>query len=120
MTTRDVHAMQAAESVKRIAFESAEVVSGFPGHFLIVRGEAPCVNMVVWLSPLIYIDCPDYWGIEVVGSLPGGVCLTATKPFALTIPLTGITGYKGVEVLGSNRSETFDVSGGCEQDSSLG
>ena len=114
MTAGNVASLPTAESVKRIAFDEAEVVGGFAGgHFLIVRGEAPCVNMQVGLSPLIYIDCPEYWGIEVIGSLPGGFCLTAMKPFALTIPLAGITGSQGVEVLGADKSEKFEVSGGC-------
>lgn len=116
MSVREFAAAGAAQSVRRINFDSAEVVPGFPGGFiLIVRGEAPCVNMEVRLSPLVYIECPDYWGIEVLGSLPGGICLTAMKPFALAIPLTGITGYRGIEVLGARRSEQIDVEGGCEQ-----
>ena len=116
MSLRDFAAAPAAESVRRIHFDSAEVVGGFPGgYILIVRGEAPCLNMEVSLSPLIYIECPDYWGIEVLGTLRGNFCLTAMRPYVVTIPLTGITGYKGIEVLGARRSEQIDVEGGCEQ-----
>ncbi len=115
MSLRDFAASPAAESIRRIDFDSAEVVGNFPGgHVLLVRGEAPCANMEVRLSPLIYIDCPEYWGIEVLASLPGSVCLTAMKPFALAIPLAGITGSKGIEVLGARRSEQIDLEGGCE------
>lgn len=116
MSLREFAALEAAQSVRRINFDSCEVVGNFPGgHILIVRGEAPCLNMKVRLSPLIYIDCPEYWGIEVIGSLPGGFCITAMKPFALTIRLAGITGYKGIEVLGARRSEQIDVPDGCQK-----
>ena len=115
MSLSEVSALPAAESVKRIAFERAEVVPGFVNdtYFLVVHGQAPCVNMKVMLSPLVYFMCPEYWGIEVIGYLRGGICLTAIKPYALTIPLAGITGVKGIEVLGGNRSERFEVPGGC-------
>ena len=116
MSLRDFAASPAAQSVHRIDFDSAEVVGGFAGgYILIVRGEAPCLNMNVSLSPLIYIDCPEYWGIEVLGTLRGNICLTAMKPFVVTIPLTGVIGYKGIEVLGARRSEQIDVEGGCER-----
>ena len=107
--------LQPASSSRRISFEEAEVVPGFVTgtYFLVVRGTAPCLNMSVSLLPLIYINCPEYWGIEVVGNLPGGFCLTAIKPYVVTIPLSGITGSKGIELLGSNGSRSFDVAGGC-------
>jgi hypothetical protein len=114
MSLRDFAAAEAAQSVRRIDFDSCEVVGNFPGgDVLIVRGEAPCLNMEVRLSPLIYIDCPEYWGIEVLGSLAGNICLTAMKPYCLAIRLDGITGSRGIEVLGARRSEQIDVAGGC-------
>lgn len=109
--------LQAASSVKLISFDRAEVRPGFVSgtYFLIVHGEAPCLNMDVRLSPVIYITCPDYWLIEVTGSLPGGFCLTGMKPYCVTIPLNGIIGYEGIEVRGDNRTEKFDVPGGCKK-----
>jgi len=110
-----VETLPSASSVKLISFDSADVRPGFvnDSFFLIVRGEAPCLNMEVQLVPRIYLDCPEYWGIEVVGTLPGGICLTAMKPYVLTISLTGVTGSVGIEVIGSNKKEKFDVPGGC-------
>ncbi len=103
-----------AQSVRVIAFEAARVHKGFTGEWLLtVKGEVPCANMEVRLIPLVYVKCPDYWGIEVVGILPSGVCLTAMKPYEITIPLTGIIGSKGIEVVGSNQSEKIEVEGGC-------
>ena len=80
---------------------------------LVVTGEAPCLNMTVQLQPLIYIRCPEYWGIEVVGTLPGAFCLTAVKPFKVTLKLTGTIGSKGIEVIGANKTEQFPLAGGC-------
>jgi len=117
MKIEEFVALKAASSVRIINFDKAEVRPGFvPGTFiLIVSGEAPCANMEISLSPLIYVRCPDYWGIEVIGSLPGGFCLPAIKPFMLAIDLAGITGSRGIEVIGANRSEKFEVSGGCDE-----
>jgi hypothetical protein len=53
--------------------------------------------------PLIYIQQPEYWGIEVVGCLPGIGLPEA--PYTISIPLDGITGTKGIEVIGATRSE---------------
>ena len=107
--------LQTASSSKLIAFDEAKVIPGFitDTYFLQVRGEAPCLNMEVRLVPRIYIDCPDYWEIEVTGALNGGFCLTAMKPYVLAIPLAGVIGRRGIEVVGGNRSERFEVEGGC-------
>lgn len=117
MSNRELLALDVAQSVRKIPYLKAEVVDGILNgtYFLVVSGETACVNMRVWLSPLIYIDCPEYWGIEVVGSLIGGRCIIGIvpTPFSVSILLTGITGSKGIEVLGANRSETFEVKGGC-------
>jgi len=106
----------AAQSSRLINFEKAEVRPGFvSGTFiLIVSGEAPCLNMQVSLVPLIYVRCPEYWGIEVVGTLPDGFCLTAMKPYTVTLQLTGITGSDGIEVIGANKSQKIKVTGGCQ------
>lgn len=115
MAMEALEKLETASSVRKIGFDEAQVVPGIvpDTYFLVVRGEAPCLNMKVALSPLIYIRCPEYWGIEVVGSLPGGFCLDAIKPYVVTIPLSGITGSRGIEVIGANRSQGFDVAGGC-------
>ena len=105
----------AAESYRLLDFESAVVRPGFVSgtYFLMVRGTKPCINMEVSLSARIYIQCPEYWGIEVVGHLPGGICLTAIGNYDIAIQLTGITGSRGIEVIGATRSEQIEVPGGC-------
>ena len=112
MSEELMQSTKAAESSRVIAFETAEVVPGIVNgtYFLIVTGEAPCFNMTVNLMPLIYIRQPEYWGIEVVGTLPGGICLDTMKPYHVSLPLTGVTGTKGIEVIGANQTKQFDVS----------
>jgi hypothetical protein len=114
MTLRDFRVLPPAGASRRIDYSVAEVVGGFAGgHYLIVQGEAPCANMRVELLPLIYVECPEWWEIEVVGTLPGGFCLTAMKPFACVLRLDGITGSRGIIVRGATRSQEFLVPGGC-------
>jgi hypothetical protein len=116
MSLQTFEAAPAAKSTRLISFDRAEVQRcGFVGEpVLVVSGEAPCANMQIALQPLIFIRCPEYWGIEVVGTLPGGVCLTAIKPYKVTIPLTGIIGSKGIEVIGANKTEKIELKGGCQ------
>ena len=106
-----------AQSCRLLDFEEARVDPGIVPNtfFLTVRGTKPCLNMVVTLNPRIYVACPEYWEIEVVGCLPGGICLTALGQYEVTISLTGITGSVGIEVVGATRSEQFPVTGGCKE-----
>lgn len=113
-TTADFIALPASQSSRLIDFEKAEVHPGFVPDtwFLVVSGVAPCSNMTVSLSPLVYIQQPDYWGIEVIGTLPGGICMTATKAYMVTLDISDTLGRHGVEVIGATRHEKIDVRGG--------
>ena len=110
----------AATSVKLINFTKAEVRPGFVNNtwILIVSGTKPCVNMTVELKPLIYVQQPDYWGIEVVGSVPG-FCLPATAPYTVSLPLDGIIGKKGIEVIGARKKKKIDVQGASGSNGSV-
>jgi hypothetical protein len=94
-----------------IDFEEARVIPGIiPNTFiLVVRGEKPYLNMRVELVPLRYVRRPDYWGIEVTGRLPGGIGLPVTTPYTVSLPLDGIIGYRGIEVIGATSSKRIDV-----------
>lgn len=107
-----------AQSCRLLDFEEARVDPGIVANtfFLTVRGIKPCLNMVVTLNPRIYVRCPTYWEIEVVGCLPNGICLHALGQYEVTISLTGITGSVGVEVVGATRSQQFEVTGGCKEE----
>ncbi|MFG1685629.1 hypothetical protein ACGFNP_36090 [Nonomuraea sp. NPDC049269] len=98
-------------STRLIDFEEARVIPGIiPNTFiLVVRGEKPYLNMRVELVPLRYVHRPDYWGIEVTGRLPGGIGLPVTTPYTASLPLDGILGYRGIEVIGATSSKRIDV-----------
>lgn len=97
-------------SCRLVDFEQAFVASIEPGgRLLIVRGIAPSSRMDIFLSHRLYADTPDWWGIEVVGAQPGGVCLTEALNFEAAIPLENIQGRKGIEVIGANGSTRIEL-----------
>jgi hypothetical protein len=108
--------LPAPSSCRRIDFAQADIVPGIiiGSYFLVVNGMAPCSNMKIDLVPLVYVRCPEYWGIEVVGCLPGGICLTALAPYSVSISLAGITGSQGITVIGANKTERIELQGGCK------
>jgi hypothetical protein len=114
MSEEQDHAFQAlrpAQSCRVIDFNTAQVImakSAPPGNVLIVSGEKPYLNMDVSLIPLVYIQQPDYWGIEVVGCLPQ-IGLPATAPYVVQLDLAGTIGTHGIEVMGATRSEKIDI-----------
>lgn len=105
-------ALPTARSYRIIDFDSARVITlqtRPPRYVLVVSGEKPYFNMEVGLSPLVYIRQPEYWGIEVVGSLPE-VGLPVVTPYIVQYELNGTTGTRGIEVIGATRSEKIDIS----------
>jgi hypothetical protein len=102
-----------AGSCRLIDFERAKVLAlkttDPPQYFLVVLGTKPFPNMEVSLVPRTYVQQPEYWGIEVVGLLPGGGGPDPTAPYVAAIPLAGITGTKGIEVIGARHSETREI-----------
>jgi hypothetical protein len=104
--------LPAPQSCRLIDFDKVEVVPGIVPKtwFLIVSGNKPYVTMRVDLSPRVYIQQPEYWGIEVVGCM-SGIGLPAVTPYVAFLPLQGVIGTKGIEVIGATRSEKKDISG---------
>jgi Subtilisin inhibitor-like len=100
-----------AASCCLINFERAEirVLESFPPRYvLMVSGTKPCINMKVELIPLVYIQQPEYWGIEVVGHVPGGICLPAVCSYGVDLvdpPLE----TKGIEVIGASERELIEI-----------
>lgn len=109
-TAEKIKENAAAESVRKIDFEDAQVNGGFVNgtYFLTVSGEKPYLNMEVRLSPVIYVKRPEYWQIEVLGILPG-FGLPAFGRYSETIPLDGIIGTKGIEVVGATVSRRIEI-----------
>jgi len=101
-----------ADSQRLIDFERVQILTleSFPPQFVLrVTGTKPFLNMEVQLEPLVFIRQPEFWGIEVVGRLPGGIGLPALAPYDVTIPLSGTMGTKGIEVIGASRSRKIKV-----------
>lgn len=111
MSEEFIRTTKAADSSRVISFDTAEVVPGIINgtYFLSVSGTAPYLNMTIRLVPLIYSHRPVYWGIEVVGTIAGGIGLPVSKPYHASLPLAGIIGTKGVEVIGATGTEQIDV-----------
>ena len=108
---REFEALPKPSSCRLIDFKEAEVRPGIVSgtYILIVRGTKPYLNMEVNLSPLVYVRQPEYWGIEVIGCLPGGIGLPATEPYIAILALNGTIGTQGIEVIGATRSEKISV-----------
>lgn len=99
-------AITQADTEQRIAIESARLVPGInPDEpwILVVEGEARCANMEVSLRSLPAIPEIEYWPVEVIGRLPGGICLEAMKEYTAVMPGPPM-GTEGIEVIGSNQS----------------
>ena len=99
------------KSCRVLDFESAEVLTETPlGYWaLFVHGEKPYEAMWVTLQPLYYVQQPEYWGIEVVGCLPSGPVTDLTGNYVAILPLPGVMGTKGIEVIGASGSKTIDL-----------
>lgn len=106
-----------------IDFETAELrkLPFQDSLYLWVRGELPGVGFEARLAPRIYHDRPDYWGIEVAvihapAIVPPGAAndiggAVETLVFERSVPLTGITGVRGITVIGANQVKRIEVSG---------
>jgi hypothetical protein len=105
------------QSVQLIDFERAEVRPGFlpETYILVVSGTKPYRNMQVELSPFVYVRQPEYWEIEVIGSLPG-IGLPVPTPYTVALPLAGIRGSLGIEVIGANQTQLINLPPTADQD----
>jgi hypothetical protein len=103
-------AVMIPQPAQLIDFDNAIVRPGFvpKTYFLIVTGKKPYLNMQVHLSPLIYVKKPEFWGIQVVGTSPG-IDIPVVTPYFVSIPLNGIIGTKGIEVIGANKKKKIKV-----------
>jgi hypothetical protein len=109
-TKEQLESLPQSAACRIIEFESAELRPGIIGktYFLIVSGRKPWANMDVQLVPLIYVDQPDYWGIEVVGCL-SGISLPVEVPYSVTLDVSHTLGKRGVEVIGASGRKQLDI-----------
>jgi hypothetical protein len=83
------------------------------GLYLWVKGSLPESGYEARLAPRYYHERPEYWGVEVVAVKSGDARSEPTPQiFERSVPLTGITGTRGVAVIGVNRVTKLEVSGG--------
>jgi hypothetical protein len=102
-----------------IDFEKAELrrMPFQDSLYLWVKGRLPAKGFDARLAPRIYNNGrPEYWAIEVaafnskaaandIGDDADGLM------FERSIPLTGITGIKGVNVIGAKRTQQIEIDG---------
>jgi hypothetical protein len=101
-----------------IDFETAELrkLPFQDSLYLWVRGHLPGIGFEAKLAPRIYQDRPDYWGIEVAvihapepANDVGGA--DSALVFERSVPLTGITGVRGITVIGANQVKRIEITG---------
>jgi hypothetical protein len=108
---------------KIIEFEKAEL-RHLPSHdslYLWVKGRMLVEGFDAKLAPRIYYERPEYWGIEVaaIASPPtaandganDGAGVGDALMFECSIPLIGVTGSKGVTVIGANQIKRIEIAG---------
>lgn len=83
--------------------------------YLWVRGTLPGEGYDVKLAPRFYHDRPDYWGIEVaIVAAPQPANDAAigevSLEFERSVPLAGITGVRGITVIGANQVKRIEIS----------
>ena len=84
--------------------------------YLWVRGTLPESGYEARLAPRVYQYRPDYWGIEVAvvtqrkAANDVGIGEVSLE-FERSVPLTGITGVKGIAVIGANQVKRIEISG---------
>ena len=101
----------AGESRQLIEFERADVISPmiYPARpKLMVSGRKPWANMGVRLVPCVYVRPPDYWEIQVVGTMPQ-IGQPAIVPYVVELDLRDTIGRVGIEVVGVNKTERIEV-----------
>ena len=110
MYLKAFEALPHCSTCRLIDFDRADVVPGFvpKTFFLIVAGTKPLLTMKVELHPLIHIQRPDYWGIELV-ACQEGIGLPQAAPYHVALDITHLLGTKGIEVIGASNRKQFNV-----------
>jgi hypothetical protein len=100
-----------------IDFERAELrrVPFQDSLYLWVRGVLPAAGYEAKLAPRYHYSRPDYWDIEVAMVAQGQQGQhagedTVALTFERSVPLTGITGHRGISVIGANQVKRIEIS----------
>lgn len=118
MTTSSGGSLSSVPNGRIIDFDVAELrtVPFQDSLYLWVRGTLPGAGFEARLAPRVYQFRPDYWGIEVaVVMQPKAANDTdmgeVSLEFERSVPLTGITGVRGITVIGANQAKRIEISG---------
>jgi hypothetical protein len=117
MTTPSGGSLSSVPNGRIVDFEIAELrrLPFQDSLYLWVRGKLPGIGYEAKLAPRVYHDRPDYWGIEVaVVKQPNPANDTGegepSLNFERSVPLTGITGVRGITVIGANQVKRIEIS----------
>jgi hypothetical protein len=116
MITTSSGSLSSLPNGRIIDFDSAEIrtVPFQDSLYLWVTGRHPGPDLEIRLAPRYYSDRPDYWAIEVAAIRPTrlapGAVAVPTAIFECAIPLVGVTGLRGVTVVGANRLQRIDIA----------
>jgi hypothetical protein len=109
--------LSSVPNAKIIDFECAELrrVPLQDSLYLWVRGIVPGPGIEVKLAPRYHYSRPDYWDIEVAAMAQAGAANddgenSIGMEFERSVPLTGITGFRGISVIGANKVTRIDIS----------
>lgn len=94
-------------------FRKAVVAPGeTPGSLVLtVSGDKPRDaqgGAKVKLEPLAYKAQPEFWKIEVLWDTTNAIFPVVT-PFTVSIPLDGVRGTKGIEVVGQTKRQKISI-----------
>ncbi|MEO0440929.1 MAG: hypothetical protein AAF067_08650 [Pseudomonadota bacterium] len=94
------------------AFDHAEVRAGptlGDGLYLVVSGPAAGQGQSTRLRPDLNDPSPEYRRIDIVVE-PGHENLTGREYYERSMPLSGLAGSRGVELVGSNGTKRFELN----------
>lgn len=117
MNSSSTGSLSSVPNGRIIDFETAELrkLPFQDSLYLWVKGTLPGAGFEARLAPRIYQNTPDYWGIEVTvvqaHSSAGSGDDRLSTVFERSIPLTGITGNRGITVIGANQVKRIDIAG---------
>ncbi|WP_444901418.1 hypothetical protein ACJJIG_18030 [Microbulbifer sp. SSSA007] len=101
-----------SEEHKLLDFTKFKVIKGHSGDYVLTVWGKNDPDIIPSLEPRIYVVKPDYYEIEVIGVLSGGVPSKKVKKFPLSIDLKNYMGEKGIEVIGATKSVKWDLPEG--------
>ncbi len=118
MTTSSGGSLSSVPNGRIIDFDVAELrtLPFQDSLYLWVRGTLPEPGYEAKLAPRVYQYRPDYWGIEVAVVTQQKAANDAdigevSLEFERSVPLTGITGVRGIAVIGASQVKKIEISG---------